>query len=81
MVLTREITLPPGQSMDSLVQWLLWKNIEGLSERAFRDEVLRLIKINHEAQKKKWDKNAEHEAERIAQDLWNNVQKVLNAKG
>jgi hypothetical protein len=81
MVLTREITLPSGQSMDDLVQWLLWKSIEGLSEKAFKDEVLRLIKINYENQKKKWDKNTEHEAERVAQNLWDNVQKVINAKG
>ncbi len=76
MVLTRKITLPPGQSMDTLIQWLLWKNIEGLTEKTFRDEFFHIVKTNYDAQKKKWNKDAERETERLEQDLWNNIQKV-----
>lgn len=79
LVLTRQITLPPGQTMDSLVQWMLWKNIEGLDEKRFHEEFFDLVKKNYEAQKK-WDKNAQQDVEKLEQDLWNNTQKVLTAK-
>lgn len=78
MVLTRKITLPPGQSMDNLVQWLLWKNIEGLNEKTFHEEFFHIVKGNYEAQKKKWNKDSERETDRLEQDLWNNIQKVLS---
>jgi hypothetical protein len=80
MVLTYQITLPPGQTMDGLVQWLLWKNIEGLDEKKFHEEFVGLVKRNYEAQKKKWDKDAEHEVERMEKDLWNNIEKVRAGK-
>ncbi len=80
MVLTHQIALPADQQMDSLVQWLLWKNIEGLNEKKFHEEFFGLVKRNYEAQKRKWDKAAERDILKMEQGLWNNIQKVLAAK-
>jgi hypothetical protein len=80
LVLTRQITLPRGQAMDSLVQWMLWKNIEGMDAKKFHEEFSGLVKKNYEAQKKKWDKAAEQESERLEKDLWTNIDKVLAGK-
>jgi hypothetical protein len=80
MLLARQLTLPPGQSLDALVQWMLWADIEKMSHKQFRDEFFTLVKHNYEAQKKKWDKNAEKEVEQMEEDLWNTAQKVINAK-
>jgi|GEM_PF-6205851 len=71
---------PPNASLDSLVQWSLWASREGLTDGAkFEEQYVGLVKRNHEAQKKKFDKQTREQTEEIARSFWPYVQKVLAA--
>ena len=77
MVQTHKLLLPGGHSMDSVIQWSLWAKIEGMEEKKFMEEFTKLVKKNHEAQKKKWDKTAEQQTEQSGRSLWGLVSEVL----
>jgi len=76
-VQTGQLRLPPGHPMDSVIQWSLWCKIEGMDEKKFHEEFTKLVHKNYEAQKKKWDKNAEHQTEEASRSLWSAVSEVL----
>ncbi|GAC1661034.1 MAG: hypothetical protein NVS9B4_12740 [Candidatus Acidiferrum sp.] len=78
MVQTGQLKLPPQHSMDSVTQWSLWSKIEGMDEKKFVEEYLKLTHKNYEAKKQKWDKSAEQMMETAARGLWPAVQKVLH---
>lgn len=80
MTQSGQITLPPGQSMDTLIQWSLWTSIEGMNKDKFHKEYFTLLKKDYAAMNKKWDKDAEQQVESQSQNLWTNVDKVLAAK-
>ena len=66
-------------SLDSIVQWSLWASREKMNAKEFREEFFKLVKKNYEGQKKKFDKNAKATTEKMVDDLWPLVQKVLTA--
>jgi FecR protein len=80
MTQSGQITLPPGQPMDTLIQWSLWASIEGMNKDKLHDEYFTLMKKNYAAMNKKFDKDAEQQVESQSQNLWTNVDKVLAAK-
>lgn len=80
MVQSGAVKLPEGQPMDGLIQWSLWTRIEGLDGKKFGEEYLRLVKKRFEVDKKKFDKQAEQETNKQAQELYAAVSTVLAAK-
>jgi hypothetical protein len=78
MMQTGALSAPPGSNMDSIIQYSLWAKIEKMSEKQFMDEYKLLVHKNYDAENKKFDKNAEKNAETAGQNLWGAVQKVLN---
>lgn len=72
---------PPGHALDGLTQWSLWAAREKLNAKKFREEFLKLVKRNHEVQKKKWNKDVQRAAEASADALWPAVEKVLAESG
>lgn len=77
---TQQLKVPQGHSFDSIIQWSLWTKIEGLDEKKFQEEFLKLVHKNYDAQKKKWDKSTEKEMEGFGRTLWQSVQTVLTSK-
>ncbi len=67
------------QTLDGVIQWSLWTRLEGMDEKKFREEYFKLVRKNYDAQKKKWDKDAERLIETSAQELWGHVRTVLGA--
>lgn len=65
--------------LDAIIQWALWAAREKMNEKSFHDEFFKLVRKNMEARKEKWNKDAERNVEAMEQDLWTNVQKVLQA--
>jgi hypothetical protein len=80
MVQNGSVKLPRGQPMDGLIQWSLWTTREGLDGRKFGEEYVRLVKKHFEVEKKKFDKQAEQETNKQAQELFAAVSTVLAAK-
>jgi FecR protein len=78
MMQTGALTPPAGSNMDSIIQYSLWTKIEQMTQKQFLDEYKLLVRKNYDAQKKKWDKDAEKSAETSGQGLYEAVQKVLN---
>ncbi|HEV8523089.1 MAG TPA: FecR domain-containing protein [Terriglobales bacterium] len=68
----------PGRwsALDSVIQWSVWADREGMDFGKFRDEFLNLVEKNYKAQKKKWDKQAKSDVEAGAKELWDAVQLV-----
>jgi hypothetical protein len=66
-------------TLDSIVQWSLWASREKMNAKEFREEFFKLVEKNYEGQKKKFDKNAKANTEKMVSDLWPLVQKVLTA--
>lgn len=66
-------------SLDSIVQWSLWASREGMNAKKFHEEFFDLVEKNYKGMNKKWDKDAKASTERMAQDLWGAVEKVLAA--
>jgi hypothetical protein len=77
MVQTGKLQLPHDHSLDTVIQWSLWSKIEGMDEKKFDEEFLKLVHKNFEAQKRKWDKAAEQQEEASSRTLWQSVQAVL----
>ncbi|HXE90237.1 MAG TPA: FecR family protein [Terriglobales bacterium] len=69
---------PKLTTLDSLMQWSIWASQEKMDEKKFRRAFTDLVEKNMKAQKK-WNKEAEKQAEAAAADLWQNVSKVLAA--
>jgi len=68
----------PGKwsALDSVIQWSVWADREGMDFGKFREEFLKLVEKNYKSQKKKWDKQAKAEVEAGAKELWDAVQLV-----
>jgi hypothetical protein len=75
---TRELVLPPTHGVDTVLQWALWSELERLNEKSFLEEYGKLLRRNYEAQKKKFDKDAERQAEASGRELRALVDHVLN---
>jgi hypothetical protein len=80
MVQSGALKIPPGHSMDSLIQWTLWASREGMDQSKFMDAYLTLVHHNYDAQKRKWDKDAQKQMEESGKGLWPAVAMALAAK-
>jgi FecR protein len=78
LVQTGKLQLPPDHQLDNVIQWSLWSKIEGMDQKKFHEEFMKLVQKNAEIQKRKWDKPAEKQAEASGQQLWRLVQTVLH---
>lgn len=65
--------------LDGIIQWAVWASREKMNEKSFHEEFFKLVRKNMEARKEKWNKDTERKVEALEQDLWTNVQKVLQA--
>jgi antitoxin component of MazEF toxin-antitoxin module len=66
-------------TLDSIVQWSLWAAREKMNAKDFREEFFKLVQKNYEGQKKKFDKDAKANTDKMVKDLWPLVEKVLAA--
>ena len=80
MVQSGALKIPPGHSLDSLIQWTLWASREGMDESKFMDAYMTLVHHNYDAQKRKWDKDAQKQMEESGKGLWPAVAMALAAK-
>ena len=76
MALTGKFKPGKWSALDSVIQWSVWADREGMDFGKFREEFLKLVEKNYKSQKKKWDKQAKAEVEAGAKELWDAVQLV-----
>lgn len=80
LVQSGALKIPQGHTLDTLIQWTLWASREGMDEGKFKDAYRTLVHHNYDAQKKKWDKDAEKFVDDSEKTLWPAVAVALAAK-
>lgn len=72
----RKISAASGHTIDSLIQWSLWTQIEGLDQRKFEEEFTKLVRKNYDAQKRRWDDAARKQTAASAGEMWKVIQVI-----
>lgn len=77
---SRQLQLPETQSLDSSLQWTLWRSREQMKQKEFLEEYHKLVQKNYEAKKQKIDKPLKEKIERSGSELFATTETILTAR-